>query len=91
MIIAIKFNEDEQYTTKFYSKLGGVPIAEIAFLEYNFFFLLNFNLYVKEELYKKYNDYILSADSEEEYENDISKDDDEYDEINNENGNNKKQ
>jgi len=94
MIIAIKFNEDEQYTTKFYSKLGGVPIAEIAFLEYNFFFLLNFNLYVEEELYKKYSDYISSADSEEdedEYENGISKDDDEYDGINNENDNNKKE
>ena len=86
MIIANKFNEDEQYTTKFYSKLGGLPIAEIAFLEYNFFFLLNFNLFVKDELYKKYSDYISSADSEEdEYENDNSKEDDEYDEKNNEN------
>ena len=92
MIIANKFNEDEQYTTKFYSKLGGLPIAEIAFLEYNFFFLLNFNLFVKDELYKKYSDYISSADSEEdEYENDNSKEDDEYDEKNNENDNIKKE
>ena len=92
MIIASKFNEDEQYTTKFYSKLGGLPIAEIAFLEYNFFFLLNFNLFVKDELYKKYSDYISSADSEEdEYENDNSKEDNEYDEKNNENGNIKKE
>ena len=92
MIIANKFNEDEQYTTKFYSKLGGLPIAEIAFLEYNFFFLLNFNLFVKDELYKKYSDYISSADSEEdEYENDNSKEDNEYDEKNNENGNIKKE
>ena len=92
MIIANKFNEEEQYTTKFYSKLGGVPIAEITFLEYNFFFLLNFNLFVKDELYKKYSDYISSADSEEdEYENDNSKEDDEYDEKNNENDNIKKE
>ena len=92
MIIANKFNEDEQYTTKFYSKLGGLPIAEIAFLEYNFFFLLNFNLFVKDELYKKYSDYISSADSEEdEYENDNSKEDNEYDEKNNENDNIKKE
>ena len=92
MIIANKFNEDEQYTTKFYSKQGGLPIAEIAFLEYKFFFLLNFNLFVKDELYKKYSDYISSADSEEdEYENDNSKEDDEYDEKNNENDNIKKE
>jgi hypothetical protein len=94
MIIANKFNEDEQYTTKFYSKLGGLPIAEIAFLEYNFFFLLNFNLFVKDELYKKYSDYISSADSEEdeyENENDNSKENDEYDEKNNENDSIKKE
>ena len=92
MIIANKFNEDEQYTTKFYSKLGGVPIAEISFLEYNFFFLLNFNLFVRDELYKKYSDYISSADSEEdEYENDNSKNYDEYDEENNEYDINKKE
>ena len=88
MIIAIKFNEDEQYTTKFYSKLGGVSIAEIIFLENNFFFLLNFNLFVKNELYKKYSDYILSANSEEdEYENSNSNNDDGYDEENNDNNN----
>ena len=92
MIIANKFNEEEQYTTKFYSKLGGVPIAEIIFLEYNFFFLLNFNLFVKDELYQKYSDYISSADSEEdEYENDNWKEEDEYGEKNNENENNKKE
>ena len=91
MIIANKFNEEEQYTTKFYSKLGGVPIAEITFLEYNFFFLLNFNLFVKDELYKKYSDYISSADSEEdEYENDNWKEED-YGEKNYENDKNKKE
>ena len=91
MIIAIKFNEDEQYTTKFYSKLGGVPIAEIVFLENNFFFLIKFNLFVKNELYKKYSDYISSADSEEdEYENDNSQEVEEYDKKNNENDNIKK-
>jgi hypothetical protein len=89
MIIAIKFNEDEQYTTKFYSKLGGVPVAEIVFLENYFFFLLNFNLFVKNELYKKYSDYISSANSDEdEYENSNSNNDDKYEEENNEKYNN---
>jgi hypothetical protein len=92
MIIAIKFNEDEQYTTKFYSKLGGVPIAEIAFLEKNFFFLLNFNLFVKNELYKKYSDYISSANSEEdEYENSNSNHDDGYEENNDNDENNNRE
>ena len=68
MIIAIKYNEDEIFTTKFYSKLGGVSKTEICFLEYNFISLIDFKLYVSEDLFKKYNDYISSSDSDEDEE-----------------------
>ena len=75
MIIAIKYNEDEYYSNKFYSKLGGVSISEIIFLEYNFLSLIHYNLFVNNELFKKYNEYISSADSDEdEYDNDNDKD-----------------
>ena len=77
MIIAIKYNEDEYYSNKFYSKLGGVSISEIVFLEYNFLSLIHYNLFVNNELFKKYNDYISSADSDEdEYDNDNDNDND---------------
>ena len=66
MIIAVKFNEDEYYPLKFYAKLGGISKTEMAFLEYYFASLINFNLFVKKELFDKYNDYITSADEEEE-------------------------
>ena len=69
MIIAVKFNEDEYYPLKFYAKLGGISKTEMAFLEYYFASLINFNLFVKKELFDKYNDYITSADEEEEEEN----------------------
>ena len=76
MIIAIKYNEDGYYLNKDYAKIGGVTITELCFLEYNFVSLINFNLFVSDELFKKYNDYISSADSEEdEYENDDSDND----------------
>ena len=89
MIIAIKYNEDEYYSNKFYSKLGGVSISEIIFLEYNFLSLIHYNLFVNNELFKKYNDYILSADSdEEEYDNDNSNNDENNNRINNSNNNN---
>ena len=68
MIVAIKYNEDEIFTTKFYSKLGGVSKTEICFLEYNFISLIDFKLYVSEDLFKKYNDYISSSDSDEDEE-----------------------
>ena len=77
MIIAIKYNEDEYYSNKFYSKLGGVTISEIVFLEYNFLSLIHYNLFVNNELFKKYNEYISSADSDEdEYDNDNDNDKD---------------
>ena len=66
MIVAIKYNEDEYFSISTYAKLGGVTKPEMVFLEYYFVTLINFNLYVKKELFNKYNDYISSADSEEE-------------------------
>ena len=91
MIIAIKYNEDEYYSNKFYSKLGGVSISEIVFLEYNFLSLIHYNLFVNNELFKKYNEYISSADSDEdEYDNDkdYSNNDENNNRINNNNNNN---
>ena len=88
MIIAIKYNEDEYYSNKFYSKLGGVSISEIIFLEYNFLSLIHYNLFVNNELFKKYNEYISSADSDEdEYDNDkdYSNNDENNNEINDSN------
>ena len=59
MILAIKYNEDEINSFKFY-------IKEICTLEFNFLSLINYNLYVTDELFHKYSDYILSSDSDEE-------------------------
>ena len=69
MVVAIKYNEDEYFSMKFYAKLGGVSKNEMVFLEYYFVSLIKFNLFIKKELFNKYNEYISSADSEdEEYE-----------------------
>ena len=65
MIVASKYNEDDEfYSHKFYAKLGGVSQAEVFNLEYNFVTLLDFNLYVSEELYCKYYDYLFSSDDD---------------------------
>ena len=88
MIIAVKYNEDEYYPLKFYAKLGGISKAEMAFLEYYFVSLINFNLFVKKELFDKYNDYISSADEEEEENEDENFDEDSNNDINSNNENN---
>ncbi len=65
-MIAIKYNEDEIYSQKFYAKIGGVTLAEICNLEYSFLSLINYNLFVNDNLFNKYNDNILSTDSDDE-------------------------
>ena len=73
MILAIKYNEDEIYSFKFYAKIWSVTLNEICSYEYNFLSLIKYNLFVTEELFHKYSDYILSSDS----------DDDDYEYSNN--------
>ena len=61
MLIAIKYNEDEYYNNTFYAKIGGVKKSEIDVLEYQFLILIDFKLYVSEELFEKYSDYIQNT------------------------------
>ena len=68
LIIAIKYNEDDIYSLKTYAKIGGVTKAELEFLEICFISCINFNLYIKEELFNKYYDYF--ADEESDYDED---------------------
>ena len=70
MILAIKYNEDVFCSLKFYAKLGGITLNELRNLEVNFISLINFNLFVSDELFSKYNDYLLSSDSDDDDESD---------------------
>ena len=66
MLVAIKYNEDENYSLSFYAKLGGVSKNELSNLEYQFLVLVHCEVFIDEELFLKYNNYISSTDSEEE-------------------------
>ena len=60
-MVAVKYNEDEYFGNDFYAKVGGVTKNEIKFLEHEFLLRIKFNLYVSEDVFNKYNDYIISA------------------------------
>ena len=64
MVVAIKLNEDEFYSSEFYAKLGGISKIELNNLEYEFTTMINFNLFVKEELFYKYYDLLINYDME---------------------------
>lgn len=67
-VTAIKYNEDDYYSSKFYANIGGVSEDIIFLLEYEFLSLIDFNLFVDISLFNKYNDYITNFENEEEEE-----------------------
>ena len=64
MVVAIKYYEDEFYTLDFYGKLGGISKFEMNILEYEFACMINFKLYITEELFYKYYELLVSTSSE---------------------------
>ena len=64
LLLAIKYNEDIYFTNEQYAKIGGVPLQELNRLEYFSSQLLNFNLYISEDIYQKYLKYIKNYSTE---------------------------
>ena len=58
LILALKYNEDEFFTNEQYAKIGGVSLQELNKLEYFSMQLLNFDLFISEDIYQKYVKYI---------------------------------
>ena len=59
-LLAIKFNEDCFYTNEYYAKVGGIDLKEMNYLERSCIELLNFDLFIDDDLYKKYLNYLLN-------------------------------
>jgi hypothetical protein len=78
LIVAIKYNEDEMYSLKIYAGLGGVSKAELEYLEICFISYINFNLFIKEEIYNKYYEFFAELDSEDD---DYGDEEDEKEEL----------
>ena len=54
MILALKYNEDDYYSNKYYAKVGGISLKELNELEYNIMVLLQFNFFIDDITYEKY-------------------------------------
>ena len=64
MVVSIKYNEDDYFSNKFYAKVGGVTKEELDKLEYEFLSLIDFSLFVDEDLFSRYYDYIKTFNSQ---------------------------
>ena len=64
MIVAIKFNEDNYLSNEYYAKIGGVSKNEINNLEYEFLTLIQFNLFVDDDIFIKYSNFVNNIKSD---------------------------
>ena len=62
-ICSVKYLEDEYYSISHYAKIGGVSKKEMINLEYEFLSLLDFNLFIKEEIFNKYTNSLLNLEN----------------------------
>lgn len=58
ILVAIKCNEDSFFDNKYYSYIAGVKIDELNIIEYTFCDKIDFCLFVLEEDYIKYKQYL---------------------------------
>jgi len=54
ILVAIKYNEDAIYEYYYYSEIAGITVKELSTLEKTFLKLIDFELFVPEEVYKRY-------------------------------------
>ena len=60
ILIAIKYNEDNFYDNKYYAKIAGVKISELKLMELNFIRFIDYQMFVPEEIFTNYRDYLNS-------------------------------
>ena len=63
ILISTKYNEDAIYDNLFFSKIAGVTVKELALLEKAFLKIIDFDLFVSDEIYQKYYYYLIYNNS----------------------------
>ena len=58
ILIAAKYNEDIIYDNLYYSKIAGVEIKELLVLENTFLNYIDFDLFISNDIYKQYSEYL---------------------------------
>ena len=64
ILIGIKYNEDQYFDNNYYGQIAGVPMKELCYLESELLRVIEFNLYIKDEEYNKYFEYLTELGKE---------------------------
>ncbi|KAK3840769.1 MAG: hypothetical protein J3R72DRAFT_348911, partial [Linnemannia gamsii] len=54
LILASKFQQDRTYSNKAWSKISGLPVAEINLNEITFLTLIDYRLFVSQAVFQKW-------------------------------------
>lgn len=54
ILIAIKYQEDDYYKLNYYAQIAGVSLKDLIKMERDFLSLLDFSLFINEDLFEKY-------------------------------------
>ena len=66
ILLAIKYNEDEFFENNYYADIAGIKALELKFIEYNFFCICEFNLYVNDDTFISYSRFLNKSDNNKE-------------------------
>ena len=58
VLISIKYNEDSYYDNNFYAQIAGIKANELQLLEYKFFELNDFHVYINDKEFEQYELYL---------------------------------
>ena len=58
VVVSIKYNEDDCYSNEYYAKVGGISLKELNQLEHNMLELMNFDVFVDDDIYESYENQI---------------------------------
>ena len=62
ILLSIKYNEDLIYKMDYYSKIAGVSLKELKKLESEFVSKINFELYINDNDFEKYREYLIKME-----------------------------
>ena len=58
VLLSVKYNEDTFYDNKFYAEIAGVKLKELNLLEFTFTKMINFRLFINNDIFEKYVQYL---------------------------------
>lgn len=61
-MIATKFFEENYFPNSFYAKIGGISLKDLNELECEFLTLIDFKLFVDENMFTQYNERLFICD-----------------------------